>query len=260
MTQLPSAHHPRRRAASLPVLLSVPHSGRDYPDWLVELASARPSGAGDARGSAGRPAGWRAIAARRRRGHRPRAARGDRLQPRRGRDRPVGHRRRPARARSAPARAAGSGIVPARTQQHGTCGGGRSRAAQLERAARPGPPALSPRDRGSSSRCCSTGFGCALLLDCHSMPPPPAGSPPVVIGDRRGRSAERLAQRDAVRDRPRCGLRRPASTTRSPAGMSSSATAARRAASTRSSSRSTAAAYLDATLSAPGPGFDHAAC
>jgi N-formylglutamate amidohydrolase len=33
-------------------------------------------------------------------------------------------------------------------------------------------------------------FGCALLLDCHSMPPPPAGVPPIVFGDCRGRTAD----------------------------------------------------------------------
>src|SRR5438309_9852202 len=33
----PIIHQPR---GELPVLLSVPHSGRDYPDWLVALASA----------------------------------------------------------------------------------------------------------------------------------------------------------------------------------------------------------------------------
>ena len=38
MSKLPSPiiHEPR---GELPVLLSVPHSGRDYPDWLVALAS-----------------------------------------------------------------------------------------------------------------------------------------------------------------------------------------------------------------------------
>ena len=33
---LPIIHPPR---GELPVLLSVPHSGRDYPDWLVAMAS-----------------------------------------------------------------------------------------------------------------------------------------------------------------------------------------------------------------------------
>ena len=30
-------HEPR---GTLPVLLSVPHSGRDYPEWLIDSASA----------------------------------------------------------------------------------------------------------------------------------------------------------------------------------------------------------------------------
>jgi len=39
VSKLPSPiiHQPRW---DLPVLLSVPHSGRDYPDWLVAMASA----------------------------------------------------------------------------------------------------------------------------------------------------------------------------------------------------------------------------
>ena len=32
----PIVHPPR---GDIPVLLSVPHSGRDYPDWLVELSA-----------------------------------------------------------------------------------------------------------------------------------------------------------------------------------------------------------------------------
>src|SRR3982751_3378399 len=35
---LPPIIHPPR--GELPVLLSVPHSGRDYPEWLLGLASA----------------------------------------------------------------------------------------------------------------------------------------------------------------------------------------------------------------------------
>ncbi len=39
MTPLPApiVHPPR---GDLPVLLSVPHSGRDYPDWLVDMAAS----------------------------------------------------------------------------------------------------------------------------------------------------------------------------------------------------------------------------
>ena len=38
MSLAPPIVQPPRGA--LPVLLSVPHSGRDYPDWLLGLASA----------------------------------------------------------------------------------------------------------------------------------------------------------------------------------------------------------------------------
>jgi N-formylglutamate amidohydrolase len=41
-------------------------------------------------------------------------------------------------------------------------------------------------------------FGCALLLDCHSMPPPAAGVPPIVFGDCRGRTAAGSISAEAV--------------------------------------------------------------
>ena len=42
------------------------------------------------------------------------------------------------------------------------------------------------------------GFGCALLLDCHSMPPPDSG-PSVIIGDRYGQSAAPWVTSEAVK-------------------------------------------------------------
>ena len=41
-------------------------------------------------------------------------------------------------------------------------------------------------------------FGCALLLDCHSMPPPADGVPPVVFGDCRGRTADGWISSEAI--------------------------------------------------------------
>ena len=41
-------------------------------------------------------------------------------------------------------------------------------------------------------------FGCLLLLDCHSMPPPPDGVPPVVFGDCRDRAAASWLSSEAV--------------------------------------------------------------
>ncbi len=220
MSKLPSPiiHEPR---GDLPVLLSVPHSGRDYPDWLVALASG------------GKPAlttledplvdrlVWRAL----QRGcgaviaRTPRAAvdcnrAEDEVDPsvidgaRRGRV--------SARARG------GLGIVPARTQQHGYLWRRAITPRQLDerlaQAHRPYHEAIEAQLALLIDR-----FGCALLLDCHSMPPPPDGVPPMVFGDCRGRTADCWMSSEAVAIARSTGSR-PASTTRSRAVTSSSGT------------------------------------
>ena len=203
MTELaPPIIHPAR--GSLPVLLSVPHSGRDYPDWLVESAAA------------GRPAlasledplvdrlVWRAL----KRGcgaviaRTPRAAvdcnrAEDDVDPsvvdgaRRGRV--------TARARG------GLGIVPSRTQQHGYLWrrpiSPAALADRLDQAHRPYHRAIEEQIGLLLDR-----FGCALLIDCHSMPPPPAGTPPIVFGDCRGRTADAWLSRNAVEVARSCGF------------------------------------------------------
>jgi N-formylglutamate amidohydrolase len=186
------------------VLLSVPHSGRDYPDWLIENASA------------GKPAlsmledpivdrlVWRAL----KRGcgavvaRTPRAAvdcnrSEDDIDPsvidgaRRGRV--------TARARG------GLGIVPSRTQQHGYLWRRPITSLQLhdrlEQAHRPYHRAIEAQIALLLDR-----FGCALLIDCHSMPPPPVGTPPVIFGDRRGRTAGARVSREAVEIARICGF------------------------------------------------------
>ena len=195
MSKLPSPiiHQPR---GDLPVLLSVPHSGRDYPDWLIALATA------------GKPAltvledpyvdrlVWRAL----QRGcgaviqRAPRAAvdcnrAEDEVDPsvvdgaRRGRV--------TARARG------GLGIVPARTQQHGYLWRRAISLKQLDdrlaQAHRPYHAAIEAQLALLIDR-----FGCALLLDCHSMPPPPDGIPPIVFGDCRGKTAQSWLSAEAV--------------------------------------------------------------
>ena len=197
----PLVHAPR---GTLPVLLSIPHSGRDYPDWLVDLASA------------GRPAltaledplvdrlAWRALA----RGVgavialAPRAA----VDCNRAEDEidPAvvdGGRREQLSARAR----GGLGIVPGRTPQHGFLW---RRAitrpeldARLDQAHRPYHQALADQLGLLADR-----FGCAILLDCHSMPPPPAGVPEIVIGDRYGRTAEPWLSLEAVRAATECGF------------------------------------------------------
>lgn len=186
------------------MLLSVPHSGRDYPDWLLDSASA------------GRPAltsledplvdrlVWRAL----QRGcgavvaRTPRAAvdcnrAEDDIDPsvvdgaRRGRV--------TARARG------GLGIVPSRTQQHGFLWRRPITSAQLgdrlDQAHRPYHQAIEDQLSLLVDR-----FGCALLIDCHSMPPPPQGTAPIVFGDGRGRTADNWVSREAVEIARRCGF------------------------------------------------------
>jgi N-formylglutamate amidohydrolase len=99
----------------------------------------------------------------------------------------------------------GLGIVPGRTAHHGYLWrrpvtqeqlGGR-----LDQAHRPYHQAIEEQLGLLLDR-----FGCALLLDCHSMPPPPAGIPPIVFGDGRGRTAESWLSAQAVGVANDCGL------------------------------------------------------
>src|SRR5439155_19052701 len=101
-------------------------------------------------------------------------------------------------------------------------------------------------------------FGCALLLDCHSMPPPADGVPPVVFGDCRGRTAESWISAEAVAIAKRLGfdaalndpfagghvIERHA---RLPAGIQALQVEIDRR------------CYLDARLAKPGRGFDRVA-
>jgi N-formylglutamate amidohydrolase len=200
---LPSATiHPPR--GDLPVLLSVPHSGRDYPEWLVAIASSGRASLTTLEDPLVDRLVWRAI----QRGcgaviaRAPRAAvdcnrAEDEVDPsvvdgaRRGRV--------TARARG------GLGIVPGRTLQHGYLWRRPISRDQLEeriaQAHRPYHEAIEEQLEILLNR-----FGCALLLDCHSMPPPPQGIPPVVFGDCRGRTADVWLSHEAVATANRCGL------------------------------------------------------
>jgi len=178
------------------VLLSVPHSGRDYPEWLVDMASAGQQSLSPLEDPLVDRLVWRAL----KRGcgaviaKAPRAAidcnrAEDEVDPavvegpRRG--------RMTARARG------GLGIVPARTQQHGYLWRRAISLRQLEerldQAHRPYHQAIEDQLQLLLDR-----FGCALLLDCHSMPPPPAGVAQMVFGDCRGRTADGWISREAM--------------------------------------------------------------
>jgi N-formylglutamate amidohydrolase len=197
----PIIHQPR---GDLPVLLSVPHSGRDYPDWLIALAGGGKAALTALEDPLVDRLVWRAL----RRGcgaviaRTPRAAvdcnrAEDEVDPsvvdgaRRGRV--------SARARG------GLGIVPARTQQHGYLWRRAISPRQLEerlaQAHRPYHEAIEAQLSLLVDR-----FGCALLLDCHSMPPPPEGVPPVIFGDCRGRAADAWVSAEAMAITRRSGF------------------------------------------------------
>jgi N-formylglutamate amidohydrolase len=180
----------------LPVLLSIPHSGRDYPNWLIDNAAGGRAALSSLEDPLVDRLAWRAL----KRGcaaviaRAPRAAidcnrAEDDVDPsvvdgiRRGRV--------TARARG------GLGIVPSRTHQHGFLWrrpiSPLDLAERLDQAHRPYHRAVEQQISLLLDR-----FGCALLLDCHSMPPPARDSAPIVFGDCRGRTAEGWVSRTAV--------------------------------------------------------------
>lgn len=255
MTPLPPPLvHPSR--SDLPVLLSVPHSGRDYPQWLVEMASGGRAALASLEDPFVDRLAWRAI----RSGISavvalaPRAA----IDCNRAEDEidPAvvegGARQRlTARARG------GLGIVPARTPGHGFLWRRAISPSQLEerldQAHRPYHRAIEQELGLLAGR-----FGCAILLDCHSMPPPPDGIAPVVFGDCRGRSAGTWISREAVRIAGDCGFA---------AGLNDPFAGGHVIARHSDPARNIHALqveldrriYLDEALGAPGPGFDQAA-
>ena len=177
--------HPPRNA--LPLLLSMPHSGRDYPDWLDRLArGGRPSLEPLEDPLVDRLA-WRAIAdgtgavvARA-----PRAA----VDCNRSEEEvdPAVVDRQLTGELGARARA-GLGIVPGRTLRDGFLWrrpiSSADYQARLDSAHRPYHAAIADALADIIAE-----HGGAVLLDCHSMPPRPDGRPHIVFGDRHGRSA-----------------------------------------------------------------------
>ncbi|MES2137096.1 MAG: N-formylglutamate amidohydrolase [Pseudomonadota bacterium] len=252
MSALPSpiVHEPR---GALPVLLSVPHSGRDYPDWLVDMAASGKASLTALEDPFVDRLVWRAlmqgcggVIART-----PRAAidcnrSEDEVDPsvidgaRRGRV--------TARARG------GLGIVPARTQQHGYLWRRAITTGQLDerldQAHRPYHQAVEDQLALLLDR-----FGCALLLDCHSMPPPPAGIPPIVFGDCRGRTADPWLSNEAMAISRRLGF---AAGLNEPfAGGHVIERHARPARGVQALQvEIDRSCYLDGGLKGPGPGFD----
>jgi len=246
--------HPSR--SSLPVLLSVPHSGRDYPDWLVAMASGGRAPLVALEDPLVDRLVWRAV----QRGAAAVIARAPRAAVDCNRaeddiDPAViegGSRTRvSARARG------GLGIVPGRTQNHGYLWrrsiGSRQLEDRLEQAHRPYHRALAAQLDALVDR-----FGCALLLDCHSMPPPAAGVPQIVFGDCHGHSAAAWVSAEAVRLARAAGF---------DAGLNDPFAGGHIAERHGAPARGVHAlqvevdrsCYLDAGLAAAGPGFDRVA-
>ncbi len=187
------------------MLLSVPHSGRDYPDWLVAMASGGRSSLVALEDPLVDRLVWRAVE----RGaaaviaRAPRAA----IDCNRAEDdvdpaviEGGGRGRVSARARG------GLGIVPGRTPSHGYLWrrsiGVEQLEQRLDQAHRPYHRAIEQQLDALLGR-----FGCALLIDCHSMPPPARGVPPIVFGDCHGGSAAAWLSAEAVRLTASAGLR-----------------------------------------------------
>ena len=238
------------------MLLSIPHSGRDYPDWLIESAAAGKAALTSLEDPLVDRLVWRAL----KRGcgaviaRTPRAA----VDCNRAEDDidpsvidGAGRGRVTARARG------GLGIVPSRTQRHGFLWRRPITPAQLhdrlDQAHRPYHRAIDEAIGLLLDR-----FGCALLIDCHSMPPPPAGTAPVIFGDRRGRTADAWVSRAAVEAARRGGFK---------AGLNDPFAGGHVIERHGRPGRKVHALqlevdrryYLDETLREPGPGFDRTA-
>jgi N-formylglutamate amidohydrolase len=186
--------HPAR--ASTPVLLSIPHSGRDYPQWLLANAAGGRAALESLEDPLVDRLAWRALAA----GigaviaRAPRAAidcnrAADEIDPSVVADagcEPVGIRAR-----------GGLGIVPSRSASHGRLWRRPIDRRELDqRIAEAHAPFHATI--AAQVEALVTAHGGALLIDCHSMPGR-QGQANIVFGDRHGGSAASWVAEEAAR-------------------------------------------------------------
>ena len=178
----PLIHSPR---LALPVMLSVPHAGRGYPEWLVDEASGGRASLEPLEDPLVDRLAWRALA----RGFGAAIAQAPRAAIDCNR---AEHDLDPLLVDGAPPRLPGArrglGLIPSHTARHGALWRRRLALAEVEARLdavhRPYHRALADGLGQAERR-----FGTALLLDLHSMPPRPAGAAHIVLGDRHGTSA-----------------------------------------------------------------------
>ena len=235
------------------MLLSVPHAGREYPDWLIGMAAGGRASLTRLEDPLVDRLVWRALQA----GvgaviaRSPRAA----IDCNRAEDEVdpaivAGATRGRLSARTR----GGLGVIPSRTQSHGHLWRRAISPAQLEER-------LDQAHRSyhglvhDELEALRRRFGCALLLDCHSMPPPAPGVPPIVIGDCHGRTAARWISAEAVAIANASGFQ---------ARLNNPFAGGHVVSTHGSPGRSVHALqveidrsyYLDGALEQPGPGFD----
>jgi N-formylglutamate amidohydrolase len=183
-------------------LLSVPHSGRDYPDWLLDEARHGLESLQALEDPFVDRLVWRALG----RGpaaiiaQTPRAAvdcnrAEDEIDP--------ANVHLATSTRPSPRARGGLGIVPSRTGLHGHLWRRSLSRAELDRRLN---EAYRPYHRAVEAQISTLldRFGCALLLDCHSMPPSKTSD--VVFGDRFGRSAAPWIVAEALATTGRAGF------------------------------------------------------
>lgn len=243
-----------------PVLLAVPHAGRDYPAAMVNrvrLPIAQLQGLedryADRLASAAITAGFQAIIAQSPRAWIDLNRAEHEFDP--------GFVEPPVGLRAVPTRkvAAGLGIIPRRVSSGGEIWRGPIKRddfeARLDGVYRPYHAAIAASLADYRDR-----FGCAILIDLHSMPPLMRGSAPapdIVVGDLFGRSAERWVSDCVVQVATRAGYRAALNAPYA-GGNSVERHGAPKNAISAVQVEMSRSLYLDSTRTHPGPGLARA--